>query len=438
MAAEAYTEYIALTKLIAMKHPSNPKDHDLGAITHSIQRFGFVAHPLIDERTQLIVAGHGRIEALEQMKNAGASAPARITVQGDEWFVPVDRGVSFNSDAEVKAYLVADNRLTELGGWTDEALAAVLKDIAADDPDLLAVTGFDGDDLDDLLHELAKAQKKTGDPAAETNRGDELKSKWGVQPGQVWSIGNHRLMCGDSTNTEDVLKLMNGKGAEICITSPPYNIAPSAHLDGYAGDGDDTKYAAGSEDNLKDSEYLKMLTDFTLNALQVCQYAFVNVQFLGPNKLVLIDYLHAFREHFADIAIWNKTQAQPALAHNVMTSAFECVLILGKEKNPSRAIKTARFGRGELRNVYESGNNAGNEFHDLHSATFPTHFASHWIENFSKAGALIYEPFAGTGTTMVAAEQLGRSCYSMELEPIYAAVILQRLAEMGLTPKLET
>jgi len=146
-------EYMPLDKL--QRWPRNPKAHDLGALHVSINRFGFVAPITIDERTGKIVAGHGRLDALQQMKAGGKDAPAGIEVRDGEWYAPVVRGIRFNSDSEVEAYLVADNRLSELGGWEDEALAALLSDLAAEDAALLQATGYDADDLDALLRMMA-------------------------------------------------------------------------------------------------------------------------------------------------------------------------------------------------------------------------------------------------------------------------------------------
>ena len=145
-------EYMPLSAL--QRWPRNPKAHDLGALHTSINRFGFVAPITMDERTGKLVAGHGRLDALQQMKASGQEPPARIEARGGEWYVPVVRGVEFASDSALEAYLVADNRLTELGGWEDEALAALLSDLAAEDEELLAATGYDADDLDALLFEL--------------------------------------------------------------------------------------------------------------------------------------------------------------------------------------------------------------------------------------------------------------------------------------------
>lgn len=145
-------EYIALEDL--RRHPRNPKAHDLGALHTSVNRFGYVTPVLIDERTGYLVAGHGRIDTLAQLKASGKQPPARIEARNGDWYVPVVRGVAFNSDSEVEAYLVADNRMTELGGWNEPELAALLQDLAAEDEALLEATGYDAEDLQALLDEL--------------------------------------------------------------------------------------------------------------------------------------------------------------------------------------------------------------------------------------------------------------------------------------------
>lgn len=165
-------EYVALAEL--KRHPRNPKDHDVSAIARSVNRFGFTAPVIIDERTGYLAARHGRIDTLAQLKAQGKEPPANVQTQefDGDWLVPVVRGVAFNSDAEIEAYLVADNRLTILGGWNEPELAALLQDLAAQDTALLEATGYDGDDLQALLDELdpsedAKYSRKIEAPTYE-------------------------------------------------------------------------------------------------------------------------------------------------------------------------------------------------------------------------------------------------------------------------------
>jgi len=113
-------EYIPLSELIA--YPQNPKSHDIGAIDQSIKRFGYVAPVIVDTNSGYIVAGHGRVETLAGMKHNGEPPPKRIVVQGNDWLVPVNR-IALEDEIELLAYIVADNKLAELGGWDDPLLA---------------------------------------------------------------------------------------------------------------------------------------------------------------------------------------------------------------------------------------------------------------------------------------------------------------------------
>ncbi|SEI67611.1 hypothetical protein SAMN04488058_101313 [Deinococcus reticulitermitis] len=142
-------EYLPLDEL--SRWPGNPKSHDDGAIAASISRFGFRDPLAIDEATGRLVAGHGRLTALERAHAAGSAAPQFVQVRGDGmWLVPVTRGGSFGDEAEAAAYLVATNRTGELGGWDESLLAEFLKPL---DEDLLSITGFD---LDAFLREVPK------------------------------------------------------------------------------------------------------------------------------------------------------------------------------------------------------------------------------------------------------------------------------------------
>lgn len=147
--AEVRIEYAPLKEIL--RAPRNPKDHDIGAIIQSMLRFGFVTPGVVNESTGNIVVGHGRADALAQLQEQGVDPPERIQVAEDgDWLVPLVRGVRFKSDEEAEAYLVADNRLTDLGGWRDDALLEVLMSLGNHDPDLLTVTGFDDGDVQEL------------------------------------------------------------------------------------------------------------------------------------------------------------------------------------------------------------------------------------------------------------------------------------------------
>lgn len=156
-------EYVSLSEL--KRAFRNPKDHDIGAIDASMDRFGFTTPIAVNEGTGRLVAGHGRLDTLQQRKASGLPAPRRIREENGEWKVPVLRGLAFDTDEEAEAYLLADNRISELGGWDDYQLAEVLSDIAASEN--LHGIGWDASEIDNLLKELGDAEigsvAKTGE-----------------------------------------------------------------------------------------------------------------------------------------------------------------------------------------------------------------------------------------------------------------------------------
>lgn len=235
-------------------------------------------------------------------------------------------------------------------------------------------------------------------------------------------IKSHRIMCGDSTKKEDIEKLMNGQKADISFTSPPYNVGKNAVLSSH-DQSKDNKYFDGYDDS--NPEYLQLLQDSLANQLSFSGYVFVNLQMLAGNKLDIISWLYNNKEVFADVMVWDKGNAQPAMADNVMNSVFEFVFIFGG--NGSRAIGTGNF-RGTVSNIYNAPPQRKNEFSEIHSATFPIHFPSHIISNFCKDNGGVLDPFVGTGTTIIACEQLGRIGYGMELDPAYVDVCRKRYA----------
>ena len=241
--------------------------------------------------------------------------------------------------------------------------------------------------------------------------------------GDLFEIGEHRLLCGDSTDSDQVAKLMNGEKAEISFTSPPYNAGTTPTE---IKMGKISKYA-NDNDNKDESDYLKLLMDFTNNTLLFSEYSFINIQSLSGNKTALIDFLYNMKSFYADTIIWQKQNAQPAMAENVLNSQFEYIHIFSHKAN--RAIGTKKF-RGTLSNVLEISKQTKNEIKE-HNATFPIDLANYFVSNFAEKS--IIDLFLGSGTTMVASHQLKRKCYGMELDPKYCQVIVDRMKKLDST-----
>lgn len=148
-------EFMALSELLKHRHPDNPKDHDLGALDAAFDTFGFKNFPAIDERSGYLPYGHGRTDALAWRKQQGRKPPPKpVYAQDGEWFVPVIRGLEFEDEHQLEAYLVADNQLTMLGGWDEPQLAGLLQELASIDASLVNATGFDNEALEEMLQQL--------------------------------------------------------------------------------------------------------------------------------------------------------------------------------------------------------------------------------------------------------------------------------------------
>lgn len=168
VALRSYIEYVPLDELMGWER--NPKDHDLPSIQKSIKRFGFTSPVLVDERTKRIVAGHGRVDSLRALQSSGEAPPLRVVISDDgRWLVPVLRGISFNSDSEVEAYLVADNQLTIAGGWDESKLGAILQDLEKLGDGAFEGLGFEQAEIDAILTNLAN-QSGGGDTSREVAR----------------------------------------------------------------------------------------------------------------------------------------------------------------------------------------------------------------------------------------------------------------------------
>lgn len=223
----------------------------------------------------------------------------------------------------------------------------------------------------------------------------------------------HYLMCGDSTNIDEVEKLMDGQKADITFTSPPYNV-------GKTPNGNDQKYLNDS-DNKSNDEFKNLLNLFTKNCLNYSDYVFSNIQSLSGNKIALIEHLYDLKDKFADTIIWDKKTAEPAMARRVLNSRFEYIHIFSNEAK--RTIGKRDF-RGTIANIFELNSRQGKEYANIHKATFPVQLPIYFIENFTESSCI--DPFGGTGTTLIACEKTNRKCFMMELDPHYCSVIIER------------
>ena len=404
-------EQVNIAKLIP--HARNSRTHSdaqVAQIAASIKEFGFTNPVLIDE-TGSIIAGHGRVMAARKLSLADVPSIRLTHLTG----------------AQKKAYVIADNKLALNAGWDDEMLAVELTDLRDMGFDL-DLTGFSTDEIEALL-----APTGTEGLTDEDAVPDVPEAPVTVL-GDVWLLGKHRVMCGDSTSIDAVENLMDGDKAELCFTSPPYNLGDSVALRNGARKGKKSAYNDFNDDSNWSNLMIGFINNAMLNANVIC----VNVQMLAGNKFDLLKLFGTYSENTIDIGIWSKTNPPPAMADGVMTSAFEFMWFLSNEEKPNRRIKTSNFERGTFSNVFSNGTASGHDA-NVHGAVFPSKIAEHYVSKCSPINSLILDLFGGTGTTLIACEKTGRINRSMELDPKYCDVIVQRWQEFtGQTATLES
>jgi DNA modification methylase len=373
-------------------NPNNPrviKDDKFKKLVKSITDFPQMLElrPIVVNDEMIVLGGNMRLKALEHLgiKETYIIKASDLTQKQEQEFI------------------IKDN--VGYGEWDWDQLA----------------NEWDVEDLDDCAKELEAEEDDFEVPA------DGIETD--IVLGDLFEIGEHRLLCGDSTDSDAVARLMDGEKADIAFTSPPYNAGKSELLSGNTHTTDN-KYNEYN-DNQKQSDYLDLLIGFTNNALMNAEYLICNIQSLAGNKIALIDYLHQYKNNFIDVAIWDKGHGAPAMAENVMTSAWEYMFFISSNENATRAIPNAKF-RGTVPNIYRGTPNRNNEFSNVHAATFPIDLPE-WGLQFTSTGSIVLDQFLGTGTTMVAAHQLKRKCYGMELDPKYCQVIIDRMKKLDPT-----
>jgi DNA modification methylase len=314
--------------------------------------------------------------------------------------IPVKRVEGWTAEQK-KEFIIKDN--LGYGEWDWELVA----------------NGWDAEQLEDWGLDIPSFEIEPEAEAVEDDYSEPDDLKVDVVLGDLIEIGQHRLLCGDSTDSDQLDKLMNGEKADIAFTSPPYNAGNNVRGNFYQND----------LDNKSNEDYTKFLYDFTINTIINSKFSFVNIQLLENNKTDLIDYQYKLKNNIKDILVWNKNIAPPHINKGTFSTKWEYVFAFS-ENNKSRSFPCQ--WQGKFNNVIETENASGNQFANIHKATFPVSFPSWIIEKMDFAKSIL-DVFMGTGTTMVAAHQLNRKCYGMELDPKYCQVIIDRMAKLDET-----
>ena len=383
---------VPITKLVP--YVNNARTHSpeqIQKLRSSLREFGFI-NPVIIDRDYGVIAGHGRIAAAKQ---EGISEVPCVFAD-------------HLTEAQKKAYIIADNRMAMDAGWDEELLRVEIEALQGMNFDPL-LTGFDEKELSKLFDDGKDVTDDGFDLAV------ALEKASFVERGDVWTVGRHRLVCGDATNADDVALLMNGKRANLLLTDPPYGVS--------------FKSADGltiQNDSLKNEEFYTFLLSAFKNAADHMEKGGAAYVFHADTEG--LNFRKAFIDagfHLAGCCIWVKDSL--VLGRSDYQWQHEPVLY-GFLQNGKHAWYSDR----KQTTVWQFAKPKRNE---NHPTSKPLDLLGYPIGNSTQENAVVLDPFGGSGSTMMACQQTNRVCCMMELDEKYASVILRRAVENGVAPE---
>lgn len=389
----------------------NARTHSKKQITQiasSIGRFGF-NNPVLIDADGTIVAGHGRVEAAKQL---GLKT------------VPVIR-LEHLSDAQKRAYILADNRLAEKAGWDREILAIELQNLMTEELDFdISITGFEMPEIDVLINELDPKPAKE-DPA---DLIPDLQDQAITRLGDIWQIGPHRLTCGDSTHPETYARLLDGEQAQMVFTDPPYNVKIDGHVSGL-GDTTHREFAMASGE-MTDAEFTAFLKAVFVNLANAATDGAIH--FVAMDWRHMSEVLTAGRDAYTELknlCVWSKTNGGMG---SLYRSQHELFFVFKSGTAPHiNNVELGKHGRYRTNVWHYAGANAFSATRDddlaMHPTVKPVALVMDAILDCSHRKGIVLDAFGGSGTTLVAAHKTGRYGYAIELDPLYCDVIIRRM-----------
>ena len=374
-------------------YDKNPRTHSpeqVNQIAASIAEFGFL-NPILVDTAAGIIAGHGRLQAAKQL--GLAQVPVVV--------------LDHLTEAQKRAYVIADNKLALNAGWDEDLLRAEMTALAAEDFDL-PVIGFSDDELAALLAEPNTAEGQTDEDAV-----PEAPETPVSKPGDLWRLGNHLLLCGDSTVLANVERVLDGALADMVFTDPPYNVD-------YGNTAKDKLRGTNRtimNDNLGDG-FERFLYDACVNMLTVCKGAL----YVCMSSSELHTLQKAFIEaggKWSTFVIWAKNTF--TLGRADYQRQYEPILYGWKQGNDHYWC-----GARDQGDVWFVNKPVRNE---LHPTMKPVELVERAVNNSSKSRDIVLDCFGGSGTTLIACEKLNRQCRMIELDPKYVDVIVKRWEE---------
>ena len=373
----------------------NARTHSSAQITQiaaSIKEFGFLA-PIVIAEDNTILCGHGRFYAAQKLglKKIPCVKESHLT------------------EAQKRAYIIADNKLSINAGWDDELLAVELSDLQGEGVDL-SITGFDEKELADLFDDKSKSDVE--DDGYDLSAA--LEKAAFVQRGDIWTVGRHRLMCGDATSADDVAALMGGKRANLLLTDPPYGVS--------------FKSSSGltiQNDSIKDEDFYSFLKSAFSAAVDCLEKGAAAYIFHADTEG--LNFRRAFVDagfHLAGCCIWVKDSL--VLGRSDYQWQHEPVLY-GFLQNGKHSWYSDRK-QTTIWNFAKPKKNAN------HPTSKPLDLLSYPIQNSTQENAVVLDTFGGSGSTLMACELTNRICYTMELDEKYASVIVRRYVDDTVCP----
>jgi len=404
-------QYVSVASL--RLNPLNPRIHSdkhIRQLADSIRNFGFNVPVLIDDHSQ-VIAGHGRVHA------------SRLLGMEE---VPTIR-LEHLSEQQRRAFVLADNRLAEISVWDERLLGEQLKILSEVELNFpLEATGFEMGEIDLYIENLDPTIDGENDPA------DALPESSSVRVsklGDIWKLGEHRVLCGNALAAAAYRQVMNDRKADVIFTDPPYNVRISGHVSGN-GRASHREFVMASGE-MSEAEFTRFLTDGL--SLMAEHSARGSLHYICMDWRHLPELLYAGRVAYSElknVCVWVKDNAGMGSFYR---SQHELVCVFENGRGRYRNnVQLGRFGRSRS-NVWNypgansfSRNSGEGDLLALHPTVKPVALVADAIMDCSARGDLVLDPFLGSGTTVIASERTGRVCHGMELDPIYVDTLVRR------------
>ncbi|HEY1649013.1 MAG TPA: DNA methyltransferase [Terracidiphilus sp.] len=393
-------------------NPHNARTHDkrqIRQIAESIRGFGFTNPVLVDTDNQ-IVAGHGRVEAAKLLG---------LTV------VPTIR-LDRLTKQQIRAYIIADNKLAERAGWDNEILAIEFEELLAMDPVEfeITITGFEMAEIDQILEEASQANE-IQDQVPEPNFEEEAIT----QPGDLWSLGKHKIFCGNALHEGSYKMLMGAQRAAAVFADPPYNVKIDGHATGNGVIRHREFLMASGE--MSEAAFLSFLNDSL--RLMAGYSAVDSIHYICMDWRHVGDLISAGKQNYdqlLNLCVWVKDNGGMGSFYR---SQHELVVVFRRGKGRRRNnIQLGKFGRNRT-NVWlypgvqtlSKRSDEGNLL-ALHPTVKPVAMVADAILDCTARGDIVLDAFLGSGTTLLAAERVGRACYAIEIDRHYVDLAIRR------------